>query len=896
MNISKKSIDRVTTKLSNSPVRILSALCLGPAENPIENGFFNTYIGNILKDENTIVSENDYVELKDGKKYKCFYYDRLYPGYQALDFRGFKLQPNERIFIIANIECYENKKAIARLGRACRVKMWINDVFVCNALIGLFDSYLLFLQLNKGNNVVFVEMSQFEPTRLAEVFSFRINDINNEILGVDGRLTKDIIDTLVMNKVSVVKEKSEVRRDSMHEFMIIPRDHVNISERSSVTVIVENDTGDKCGTFNAEICKPIRYDIGSISEKLADSFSLSFNITVRADSGEDVNTKHVVPLGIISDELERLKVQYETIAKQYELNDEDRYNIEGRIQDIARLTADPVRLEKEKVLATLEYLESTISEYASSIRHEIENLHRIFEYIKKGQHFGDFVQRNTPIRIYFKSYLDDQILNYHISLPENYSIHKKYPLIIFLPWWNYDCALEIHKTLKYEEEVIMAEILFRGVNLGSYVGEAAILEVMQMILEKYDIDTDRIYLIGYCDGAYACWAMAQAYPHLFAAIATISSSPYLPNLRNVSNVGVLNIAGDEENELESKFYIPADILSQYGNHEGILAKLGKLGTVMLYLYSRSVVKWLLKHKRKIYPKRIYYRTERIRHNKTYWVEVVSIDPGKKYCELEGELVGNSNINLHLSNIEQFVLTIPDFMKRDRLIININQDNIFTLYDLENNKLCFRKKEGKYHVLDSMQQLEFHKSSLGMGILDIYMDRLKVVIPSQYGSEDEIIVIKETAEGFSRPKCMGWISVQQVNYPVVNDNALTKKDLDECNLITIGSNDSNNKVIEKIIGNLPFRFDERGYEYRGNCKEGKYCLMFIMPNPLCKDKKILIIYTNDYTLLRRNMFTRRIITPTYLTGLHPFLNSEAIIYDDENYLVVNTLGDNIAQVI
>ena len=257
---------------------------------------------------------------------------------------------------------------------------------------------------------------------------------------------------------------------------------------------------------------------------------------------------------------------------------------------------------------------------------------------------------------------------------------------------------------------------------------------------------------------------------------------------------------------------------------------------------------------------------------------------------------NSTINLHLTDIEQFVLTIPDFMRRDRLLININQGNIFTLYDLENNKLCFRKKEGKYHILDNMQQLEFQRNSLGMGILDIYMDRLKVVIPLQCGSEDEEIVIKETAEGFSRPQTMGWQPVLQVHYPVVNDDALTKKDLDECNLIAIGTDNSKNSVIEKIIGNLPFRFDERGYEYRGNYKEGKYCLTFIVPNPLNRNKKLLVIYSNDFKLFRKNMFTRQVIIPSYVNGLHPFLNSEAIIYGGKDYLVVNTLGDNIAQVI
>ena len=42
---------------------------------------------------------------------------------------------------------------------------------------------------------------------------------------------------------------------------------------------------------------------------------------------------------------------------------------------------------------------------------------------------------------------------------------------------------------------------------------------IDMIIEKYNVDTDRVYICGLSMGGYGTWYTAMAYPEMFAAIA-----------------------------------------------------------------------------------------------------------------------------------------------------------------------------------------------------------------------------------------------------------------------------------------------------------------------------------------------------------------------------------------
>jgi predicted esterase len=62
----------------------------------------------------------------------------------------------------------------------------------------------------------------------------------------------------------------------------------------------------------------------------------------------------------------------------------------------------------------------------------------------------------------------------------------------------------------------------RGNTNGQRLGVVEILAAIEQVKSDYAIDPDRIYLYGICSGGRESLALAETYPHLFAAIATLS--------------------------------------------------------------------------------------------------------------------------------------------------------------------------------------------------------------------------------------------------------------------------------------------------------------------------------------------------------------------------------------
>lgn len=78
------------------------------------------------------------------------------------------------------------------------------------------------------------------------------------------------------------------------------------------------------------------------------------------------------------------------------------------------------------------------------------------------------------------------------------------------------------------------------------MGEASILEAINLIKSGYSIDDSKIYLMGSSNGAAASWAVAQAYPYLFAGILVFSGVVNIKKLNNVGNLRIINISSPYE--------------------------------------------------------------------------------------------------------------------------------------------------------------------------------------------------------------------------------------------------------------------------------------------------------------------------------------------------------------
>jgi predicted peptidase len=119
---------------------------------------------------------------------------------------------------------------------------------------------------------------------------------------------------------------------------------------------------------------------------------------------------------------------------------------------------------------------------------------------------------------------------YLVYLPPGYQSTglQRWPLILFLHGIG-ECGTDVWRTatygpLQYAEK--HHDFAFIVVSpqcpIGNKWSNEAVLSVLDDVVSKYAVDTNRIYLTGLSQGGFGVWSLATTYPQRFTAVAPIS--------------------------------------------------------------------------------------------------------------------------------------------------------------------------------------------------------------------------------------------------------------------------------------------------------------------------------------------------------------------------------------
>ena len=121
-------------------------------------------------------------------------------------------------------------------------------------------------------------------------------------------------------------------------------------------------------------------------------------------------------------------------------------------------------------------------------------------------------------------------LRYTLSLPRSLSPGESYPLVVALhyggkvtPFYSKDFIMSFVKPALQDLKVIFVAPDCPAEGWTNAVSETAVLELILLLMEKYNIDSDRIVLMGYSMGGSGTWYMAARHPDLFSAAIPISA-------------------------------------------------------------------------------------------------------------------------------------------------------------------------------------------------------------------------------------------------------------------------------------------------------------------------------------------------------------------------------------
>jgi predicted peptidase len=120
--------------------------------------------------------------------------------------------------------------------------------------------------------------------------------------------------------------------------------------------------------------------------------------------------------------------------------------------------------------------------------------------------------------------------NYLIFLPEKYQDDdsQRWPLILFLHGIG-EGGTDVWRTATYGPIQYIKKhhdfpfiVVSPQCPAGHKWSDEANLSVLDDVIAKYPVDTNRIYLTGLSQGGFGVWSLATTYPQRFAAVAPIS--------------------------------------------------------------------------------------------------------------------------------------------------------------------------------------------------------------------------------------------------------------------------------------------------------------------------------------------------------------------------------------
>ena len=531
----------------------------------------------------------------------------------------------------------------------------------------------------------------------------------------------------------------------------------------------------------------------------------------------------------------------------------------------------------------------------------------------------------------YRSEVDGSVQPYGLLVPTSYDRDRSYPLIVLLHGYKGGWAIDGYAL---KEWCIVAGIYGRGEVPYKEIGERDVFEVIEDVKKRYNIDEDRIYLTGHSMGGRGTWYLGLRRPDVWAAIAPLSARTYVEDVEAPKYLRALR---DEESPIhlaENALNLP--IFVSHGSEDKVVpvehsrrmvALLRGMGYAVEYderpgmghTWSSSGRPWwgeewldrpiisnfFHKHRRKRYPRKVCYKTNSLRFNKAYWVEIDEMDTVYEAAQITAEVLEDNMIRIQTGNIVQFTLRLNkdlgiDMDKALTIIVNgfkariesLPKSGKVTLRAMLDEKgeatgylLLLNPEEAervtKFSVWGRLDEkgiteiLQVAPQGNGLRktpslfgpITDAFNSPFILIYGTQ-GSEAEVEANKRAAYDVAT----WWKSYANGDYEVKTDMDIAVQDIMNYNLVLFG-NPKTNAFVARINEKLPIKFKDEGIcvgsqRFAGNDAS----LIMIYPNPLNPTRYVLL---NSSTTVKgmgniKKLYNRWVMLPDYVVFNNAFV--------------------------
>lgn len=295
------------------------------------------------------------------------------------------------------------------------------------------------------------------------------------------------------------------------------------------------------------------------------------------------------------------------------------------------------------------------------------------------------------VRLAYRDDIDGAPQFCRAYLPPEYDPAKKWPMLVILHGKTSDSlsysqlAGNERRWDAYAERynVIVIYAHGRGNTFYQGIGDRDVIRCVEMAKQRFSVDDDRVYLMGFSMGGAGSWHVGSHYPELFAALgpvfggreyqvttsdrALVKLSPYelyrLDRLKtSFVNAESLLTTPVFVNHGMTDRTVPLNI-SRYG--VGMLQRWGydvrywehtNKGHRLPLGCEDSLVEWLLQQQRVVDPPVVRVHAAELRYAHAHWLRIDQRERPDAFMSAEATVLNPTTICLDTRNVLQITLT------------------------------------------------------------------------------------------------------------------------------------------------------------------------------------------------------------------------------------------------
>lgn len=429
------------------------------------------------------------------------------------------------------------------------------------------------------------------------------------------------------------------------------------------------------------------------------------------------------------------------------------------------------------------------------------------------------------------------------------------PLTDRTPWWKY---LRRPGPIKLHPKALIVAPQSFGPAMYWHMGEVDVFRVIEEVRRHYRVDPSRVILVGHSMGGTGVLDVGLHRPHQFAGMVSIAGYPSRWIHDEVSK-GKLK----PWERLQAQRYSPV-FWAKNGRHLGLIAvhgtmdgpqksrmivrafrKLGYPASLKIYPYGHAVYRLYL-NRGQVYratrrwrtptaPKRVTFRSTRLRWNRAHWIRLDSRPHANRWSEVDGRVVGDNTLTVTTKNVDQLTLLpnakmLPKVVSSAPLRVTLDGDRLTVP---RRASLTFHRRGAHWRLGPRKAPTGLHKRRLLEGPMeDLHYGPVLVV----YGTKDpkQRAALKRVARRLRRFR---WGTVR---YPLKADTSVTASDRRRYSLLLVGGPHANHETA-RYNKQLPIQISPRSVRVgRRRFRGPEVGVRFIVPNPKHPKRYLLVV--------------------------------------------------------